>query len=126
RSAGENPRTAPGATLPPDLEAPKDWESFIGDLIAAGKAGDLGAMAATPCRSLSIRSRLQAWSLVRWMIAKDQQAFAAMIRHLLHSDPAELPAKALLGALRPTFHHDLVSLIDEWKDATKKAHAAAK
>jgi hypothetical protein len=115
-----------GPTLPPDLEAPKDWEAFIGDLVTAGKAGDLGAMAVTPRKALSVRSRLQAWSMVRWMVAKDPKAFAAMVRLLLHAPPLDTPAKALLEAVRPTLHHDLVTLVTEWRDAVKKSRLAAK
>jgi hypothetical protein len=126
RVAGWVPRPVPGATLPPELEAPKDWQAFIGDLITAGKVGDLGAMAATPRHALSVRSRIQAWSVVHWLIAKDPKAFASLVRRLLHAPPSDSPAKALLGALRPTFGFDLVTLLEEWQAPVKKNRAATK
>lgn len=123
---GPGGRMVDGPTLPPDLEAPKDWEGFVGDLVTSGKVGDLGAMAVTPRKALSVRSRLQAWSMVRWMVGKDPKAFAAMVRLLLHAGPLDTPAKALLEAVRPTLHHDLVTLVTEWREAVKKSRLAAK
>jgi hypothetical protein len=123
RHAGRSPRV-PAATLPPGSETPPDWEDFVADLVVGGKVGDLGALAATPAAALSVRSRLQAWSLVRWMLEKDQAGLAAMVRLLLHAPPSETPPKALLAALRPTFNHDLVSLVDEWKESVRKSRAS--
>lgn len=125
RHAGKAPRP-PGATLPPAAEAPKDWDSFVGDMVAGGKVGDLGALAATPASALSVRSRLQSWSMARWMIEQDQKKLAEMVRHLLHSAPSDTPPKALLGAMRPAYAHDLVSIVDEWKKAVAKRPSAAK
>jgi hypothetical protein len=119
-------RMADGPTLPPELEAPKDWEAFVGDLVTSGKVGDLGAMAVSPRKALSVRSRLQAWSMIRWMVATDPKAFAAMIRLILHAPPLDTPAKVLLDAVRPTFHHDLVTLAAEWREAVKKSRLGAK
>jgi hypothetical protein len=119
RHAGKAPRP-PGATLPPGSEAPKDWEAFVGDLVVGGKSGDLGALAATPATALSVRSRLQAWSMARWMIDHHQPKLAEMVRHLLHASPSESPPKALLGAMRPAFAHDLVSFLEEWKKSVTK------
>jgi hypothetical protein len=125
RHAAKGPRP-PGATLPPSAEAPKDWDSFVGDMVAGGKVGDLGALAATPASALSVRSRLQSWSMARWMIDLDRKKLAEMVRHLLHSAPSETPQKALLGAMRPAWAHDMVSLTDEWKKAVAKRPAASK
>lgn len=126
RHSAKAGRTPPGATLPPGADAPKDWDAFVGDLIVGAKVGDLGALAATPAHALTVRSRLQSWSLVRWMIEKDPKKFAELVRHLLHAPPSESPQKALLNALRPSFGHDLVTLLDEWKTAVQKSRSAAK
>ena len=126
RHAPKSERSPAIAPLPAGFKPPNDWEAFVADLIAAGKAGDLGALAATPVNGLSFRSEAQSWSMVRWMIEKDQAKFAAMVRLLLHAPPTEPPTKALLEALRPTFGHDLVSLLDAWKDSVKKSRTAPK
>jgi hypothetical protein len=110
--------------LPGGAQAPADWDAFVADLITAGKIGDLGALAETPLGGLSLRSEAQAWSMVGWMIEKDQAKFAALVRLLLHSDPKDPPAKALLAAVRSSFGHDLVSIVDEWKAAVKQRRAA--
>jgi hypothetical protein len=75
RHAGKTPRS--GATLPPGSEVPKDWDAFVGDMVTGGKVGDLGALAATPAHALSVRSRLQSWSMARWMIDRDPAKLAA-------------------------------------------------
>lgn len=123
RHSGNATRAA-GATLPPGSEIPKDWDAFVADLVVGGKVGDLGALAATPAAALSVRSRLQSWSLVRFLIAKDGKKFATLVRTLLHAPSAESPTKALLGALRPAFDHDLVSIVDEWKKSATKSRAS--
>jgi hypothetical protein len=126
RAFNAGPRPWPSGTIPPELEEPKDWEAFVADLVTAGKSGDLGAMAATPRHGLSVRSRLQAWSMARWLIAKDPKAFAAFVRRLLHAAPGDPPAKLLLGAVRAALGHDLVSLVTDWEATVKKARAAAR
>jgi hypothetical protein len=126
RAAAGFPKPSAGFTFPPGQDSPGDWEAYVGDFITAGKTGDLGAMAASPRHALSTRSRLQAWSMVRWMIGKDRKAFAGLVRRLLHADPAESPQRALLGALRGTFNHDLVTLVGEWEQSAKKSRAASK
>jgi hypothetical protein len=125
RHSGKGQRTAPGATLPPDAEVPKDWDAFVADMIVGGKVGDLGALAATPYSGLSVRSRLQSWSMVRWLEDKDPEKVATLLRHLMHTPPSESPQKALLGAMRAAYNHDLVTIIDEWKAAVRKDRSAA-
>jgi hypothetical protein len=63
--------------------------------------------------------------MVGWMVEKDPKAFAALVRKLLHTSPSEPAQKALLEAVRSTFKHDLVSLVDAWSDAIKKSRAAS-
>jgi hypothetical protein len=126
RHAAKGPRAAPDATLPPGSEAPKDWDAFVGDLVTGGKAGDLGGLAATPVHALTVRSRLQSWSLVRWLLAKDSPRFADMVRRILHAPPSDSAQKALLDAVRPAFGLDLVTLNDEWKASVQKGKAATK
>jgi hypothetical protein len=125
RFADKSQPAPPAATFPPGMEGPKDWGAFVADMITGGKVGDLGALCSTPQAALSVRSRLQSWSMVTWMLDKDRKAFAAMVRKLAHAPLAETPQKALLAAVRATLNHDLVSLVDAWADAFKKSRSTA-
>jgi hypothetical protein len=123
------PKAMRSPLIAPVISGPKeasDWDAFVADMIADGKVGDLGALAATPLNGLSLRSEAQARSLVKWMVDTDREKFAAMVRLLLHAPPADPPTKALLGALRPTWDHDLVSLLEAWKEAVKKSRTSVK
>jgi hypothetical protein len=124
RHAPASVRSPAIAPALPGVKPSNDWNAFAADMIVGGKVGDMGALASTPLAGLSYRSEVQAWSLVRWMIEKDKDNFARLVRLLLHSPPDEAPPKALLNAMRAAYGHDLVTVLDEWKEAVRKSRVS--
>ncbi len=110
---------APGdsQTLPPDMKSPPDWHVFTRELANSGKSGVLSALAASTERGLSLRSRLQAASVVRWLIESDPARFGAFMRRLMYEMPTTPAAKALLNASRAGLGKDTVTLESDWKQA---------
>jgi hypothetical protein len=115
RHASYSLRSPPIASLTTDPKHPGDWNAVVMELVNSNKAGDLGALAATPLVALSLRSEAQSWSMVRWMIDTQGGRFPELVRLLLQVSPEESPAKATLAAVRTVFDQDLVSLVDAWK-----------
>ena len=77
--------------------------SFVGDLVAGGKVRRPRRARRDAGRVLSVRSRLQAWSLVRWMMEKDRQVrgvrppSVALVAHRVSSEGAPRGRAPRLG-----------------------------
>ena len=97
------------------MRSPPDWDQFVRDLVASGRAGALDALTATPRRALSQRSRIQAWSLVKFLIGADRARFARLLRRLLHAEHSADPVAAFASALPEAFGADPDQVQRAWK-----------
>ena len=102
-------------TLIGATEGLRDWDQAVRDLVASGRAGELGALSATPERGLTLQSRLQAWSLVKYLLGVDQGRFTQLCSALLHTRPGVNPQQALRTAMKATYGHETNAVADGWK-----------
>ncbi|MAG55337.1 MAG: hypothetical protein CMJ83_03515 [Planctomycetes bacterium] len=102
-------------TLPPGLESPRDWDQAIRDLVAAGRSGELTALSATPERGLTVNSRLQSWSLVKYLLGVDGRRFRRLLVELLHTRPGTTVQDGLRAALKASYGHFPKDVEKAWK-----------
>lgn len=102
-------------TLPPGDESPKDWPQFVRDLVVADKAGQLAALTSQPERALSLRSRIQSWSLVKFLLGADPKRFSVLLNALLNTHPDTPAPQALQDAVKSAYACDLPTLERAWK-----------
>ena len=115
RLHGAQERRDTAFTLPAGMESPPDWDQFVRDLAISGKSGSLDALTATPGRALSLRSRIQAWSMVKFLIGVDRTRFSLLLRRLLHAEPAAEPVPTFAAALKEAYAADPKQVEQAWK-----------
>ncbi|NRA96819.1 MAG: hypothetical protein HRU14_11495 [Planctomycetes bacterium] len=108
-------RTDEAGTLPAGTDVPRDWNQAVRNLVASGKAGELGALSVTPERGLTLASRLQAWSLVKYLLGIDPKRFGQLCAALLHTRPDVMPQEGLRNALKATYGHYPEDVATAWK-----------
>lgn len=102
-------------TLPPSKNIPRDWDQAVRDLVASGRAGELGALSATPGRGLTATTHLQSWSLVKYLLGVDAKRFRQLCSALLHTRPGSTPQETLRAALKATYGHYPEDVEKAWK-----------
>jgi len=102
-------------TLPDTKKTPRDWNQAVRDLVAGGRAGELGALSATPGRGLTTNTHLQSWSLVKYLLGIDPKRFGKLCSALLHTRPGITPQESLRRALKAAYGHYPEDVEKGWK-----------
>jgi hypothetical protein len=102
-------------TFPRGMEPPADWDQAMRDLVASGRAAEMGALSATTERGLMLENRLQGFSLVKFLMGVDPQRFAALVTRLYQLPPDADPSTAMDHTLQEVFGHGAGEVDKAWK-----------
>jgi hypothetical protein len=109
--------TLPPDPFRPDAKAPADRLAFVRAFVDEGKAPHLDALSASEEAALTPKSRLAAWSLVRYLAGVDRARFAALYLRLVDGAPTPDRARSFADAVRLVYGIEVAALDNAWRVA---------
>ena len=100
--------------FPEAEKLPKNWQQFLRNLVGAGKTGEINAMNSAVTQGLTVRTHLQAFSMMRFLMGVSEEHFGRFIAEVHNLTESKVSTKEILSAVRKHYGCDFPGLERAW------------